>query len=81
MLDEAELNRFREEYQADEQWRTISSHAVADMIEICAVCDTVRDKESLVRCPWCRDTYCCEDGVCSEQHRSNQHAAVAYWTW
>lgn len=81
MLSEAELNQFREEREADEQWRTVSCHAIAEMIEICSVCSTVRDKERLVRCPWCQDTYCCEEGVCRERHRSNVHAAVAYWTW
>jgi hypothetical protein len=81
VLSDAEINQFREEREVDEQWRTVSCHAIAEMIEICSVCGTVRDKDKLVRCPWCPDTYLCSDGVCSEQHRSRLHAAIAYWTW
>ncbi|HUI43856.1 MAG TPA: hypothetical protein VL523_17990 [Terriglobia bacterium] len=81
MLSDAELNQFREERLADEQWRNISCHVIADMIEVCGVCGAVRDRERLVRCPWCEDCFCCKDGVCREQHRSAQHPSVAYWTW
>lgn len=81
MLSDAELNQFREERQVDEQWRKITCHVIADLLEVCSVCDKVREKETLVRCLWCEDTYCCREGLCSEQHRSDVHPAVAYWTW
>jgi hypothetical protein len=81
MLSDAELNQFREERQVDEQWRNISCHVIADLLEVCSICDTVREKDRLVRCPLCEDAYCCQDGHCTEQHRLGLHPAVAYWTW
>lgn len=81
MLSDAELNDLREERQVDQQWRNVSYHVIAEMIEACSVCGMVRDKERLLRCPWCQDDYCCTDGLCAKQHRSSLHPTVAYWTW
>lgn len=81
MQSDAELNKFREELEAGEQRRETSCHVIAELIEICSVCDTIRDKARLVCCPWCPDSYHCKDGICAELHQSALHAAVAYWTW
>lgn len=81
MMSNGELDRFREELATDQQWRNVSCHVIAELLEACALCGTVREKERLNQCQWCEDTYCCKDGLCSEQHRSSLHAAVAYWTW
>ena len=79
MLDDASLNEFREERRVDEEWRTISYHVIADLLEVCAVCGMVTEKERLNRCPSCEDTYCCSEGLCFERHHSGMHSRVAYW--
>lgn len=78
MLSDAELNQYREECEADEQWHNVTRHVIAELLEVCSVCDTVRDKERLVRCPHCEDAYCCTDGICSEHHRFTAHPRGAY---
>ena len=54
MLRKGELEKIREECEAFETWRRISCHVVADLLEACAACGMVREKERLVRCYWCR---------------------------
>ena len=87
MLSDAGLNQFREDrqttesLQAKQQWRDVPYHAMAVVVEACSECGMVRDRERLVRCPWCEDTYCCQDETCGAQHRASLHPAVAYWTW
>ncbi|HEY6293481.1 MAG TPA: hypothetical protein VI455_18160 [Terriglobia bacterium] len=81
MLNDAELNQYWEDHQTDDEWRKVSYRGIANLLEACSECGSVRAKERLVRCPWCEDTYCCKDQICSEQHRSGLHPAVAYWTW
>jgi hypothetical protein len=54
---------------------------VAELLEACAICGTIREKEHLVRCRWCEDTYYCKEGICSQQHHVDVHPAVAFWTW
>lgn len=78
MLSDAELNQYREECEADEQWHNVTRHVIAELLEVCCVCDKVREKECLVRCPHCEDAYCCRDGICSEQHRYSEHPRGAY---
>lgn len=81
MLSHKELEKIREEREVLETWRTFSRHVVAEMLEACAVCGAVRDKEMLTRCRWCEDAYICKDGVCAQQHQAALHPAVAFWTW
>ncbi|HEV2178497.1 MAG TPA: hypothetical protein VGW33_15030 [Terriglobia bacterium] len=81
MLSDDELARIREEQEETERWRRYSCHVVAEMLEACAICGAVREKEHLNRCQWCDDTYFCKDGLCAPQHRADVHADVAYWTW
>jgi hypothetical protein len=81
MMNKDELERIREEREVLDVWRRYSCHVVADMLEACAVCGTVREKEHLVRCQWCEDVYFCKDTVCSHQHHAAAHPAVAFWTW
>jgi hypothetical protein len=78
MLSDAELNQYREECEVDEQWHNVTCHVIADLLEVCCVCFTVRDKECLVRCPNCEDAYCCKDGICADQHRFTMHPRGAY---
>lgn len=80
MLSDEELRKIREEHETIERWRKYSCHIVADLLEACEVCGTVREKERLTRCQWCDDTYYCKEGLCSRQHRADVHPAVAYWT-
>jgi hypothetical protein len=79
MLDDKSLNEFREERRVDEEWRNISYYVIADLLEVCATCGLVAEKERLIRCPSCDDTYCCE--LCFERHQSAVHPAVSYWKW
>ena len=80
MSNDAELNQFQDP-QTDDEWQDVTYHSIANLLEACSECATVRTKDSLVPCPWCEDTYCCMDSVCSEQHRSSVHPAVAFWSW
>ena len=81
MLSKDEMARYREEHEVMENWRTVSRHVVADLLEACAICGTVREKDHLIRCRWCEDVYFCKEGVCSQQHHMEVHPAVAFWTW
>jgi recombinational DNA repair protein RecR len=81
MLSQKELEKIREEHEVFETWRTISRHVVADLLEACSICGTVREKAAMGRCRWCPDTYICKDGLCAHQHQADAHPAVAFWTW
>jgi hypothetical protein len=81
MLSREEMARIREEREVMESWRAISRHVIADMLEACAICGMVREKERLTRCRWCEDVYYCKEGVCSQEHQAEMHPAVAFWTW
>jgi hypothetical protein len=73
MLSREEMARIREEREVMENWRASSRHVIAEMLEACAVCGTVREKERLTRCRWCQDVFYCQEGVCSQQHRAEMH--------
>jgi len=79
MLRKGELEKIREECEAFETWRRISCHVVADMLEACAACGMVREKERLVRCYWCPDVYFCKEGTCARQHHVAAHPSVDFW--
>ena len=81
MLSHDELERIREEWQASETWRRFSRHIVADLLEACAICGTVREKAQMARCLWCQDTYMCKEGICIQRHQAELHPTVAFWTW
>lgn len=81
MMNRKELEKIREERQVMDTWRNYSRHVVAEMLEACSVCGTVRDKEHLSRCRWCNDVYICKEGCCGHQHQAEVHPAVAFWTW
>ena len=81
MLTHNDLRNIRDENEAENIWRKYSRHVIADLLEGCAMCGTLREKEHLTRCRWCEDIYFCKNGVCSQQHNAELHAAVAFWTW
>lgn len=81
MLTNDELAKIREEHEVMDNWRTYSRQIVANLLEACAICGTIRDKETLTRCRWCEDVYYCKEGVCAQQHHADVHPAVAFWTW
>jgi hypothetical protein len=81
MMSKDDLERIREEQDVMESWRKVSCHVVADLCEACSICGTVRDKDRLARCRWCKDVYYCKEGVCAQQHHAGVHPAVAFWTW
>ncbi|MGA3324521.1 MAG: hypothetical protein ABSF45_08605 [Terriglobia bacterium] len=81
MLSHEELEKIREEREVLETWRSYSRHVVADLLEACAICGTLREKVQLSRCRWCEDTYICKEGVCAQKHQAELHPAVAFWTW
>jgi len=81
MMDSDELERLREEHEVMDIWRKYSRHVVAELLEACSVCGTVRDKESLTRCRWCNDVYVCKEGTCVQKHQTELHPAMAFWTW
>jgi len=81
MVGQNDLGNIREENEAENTWRKYSRHVIADLLEGCAKCGTVREKEHLTRCRWCEDVYFCKNGICSQQHNAEMHPAVAFWTW
>jgi len=81
MLTQDELGKIREQNEAEDTWRKYSRHIVADLLEGCAICGAVREREHLARCRWCEDVYFCKQGVCAQQHQAEMHPAVAFWTW
>ena len=81
MLTHDDLGKIREQNEVEDTWRKYSRHIVADMLEGCAICGTIREREHLVRCRWCEDVYFCKQGVCSQQHQAERHPSVAFWTW
>jgi hypothetical protein len=81
MMSHDELEKIREEREVIETWRTYSRHVVAEMLEACAICGTVREKALMGRCRWCDDVYICKDGTCAQKHQADLHPAVAFWTW
>lgn len=81
MLSHDELEKIREEREVFETWRSYSRHVVADLLEACAVCGTIREKDKLAACHWCKDTYTCKAGLCAQRHQAELHPAVAFWTW
>jgi hypothetical protein len=78
MLSHDEVERIREEREAFETWRSYSRRAVADMLEMCTNCGTIREKAQLARCGWCEDTYICAEGICSPQHQMRFHTALDF---
>jgi hypothetical protein len=81
MLTHDDLDSIRDEVEAENTWRRYSRHVIADLLEGCATCGTIHEKEDLTRCRWCEDVYFCKSGVCSQQHNAEMHPAVAFWTW
>jgi hypothetical protein len=81
MLGKDDLAKIREEREVLDNWRTHARHVVADLLEACSVCGTVRDKDRLIHCRWCNDVYYCKEGVCAQQHHADIHPTVAFWTW
>lgn len=79
MMDKDELHKLQEEQEVFETWRKISRHVVADLLEACSMCDTVRERSQLQRCPWCEDVYLCP-GECMHQHNSRLHPTVSFWS-
>jgi len=81
MITHNDLDKIREESEAENTWRKYSRHVIADLLEGCAMCGAIREKEHLTHCRWCEDAYFCKNDVCSQQHNAEMHPAVAFWTW
>jgi len=81
MISDDEMDRMREEFETLDRWRKFSRHVVADLLEACTVCSSVREKRRLTRCRWCVDTYYCSDGLCSHRHQATRHPAAANRIW
>ena len=81
MMSKEDLAKIREEREVMDNWRTFSRHVVAELLEACAICGTVREKEHVVHCRWCQDIYFCKEGTCAQRHHADVHPAVAFWTW
>lgn len=78
MMDKDELHKLQEEQEVNETWRRISRHVVADLLEACSVCGTVRERNQLNRCQWCEDVYLCS-GDCTHHHGSRMHPTISLW--
>ncbi len=81
MLSSNDWEKIREENEVMDKWRKYSRHVVADMLEACAVCGTVREKDRLTHCRWCNDVYVCKEGLCAQHHQTEAHPAMAFWSW
>ena len=79
MMNQEELHKLQEEQEVMETWRKVSRHVVADLLEGCSVCDTLRERNLMLRCPWCEDVYLCP-GECMHQHNLHIHPTVSFWS-
>ncbi len=77
MMNNEELQKLQEEQEVMETWRKVSRHVVADLLEVCSDCSTVRERDLLLRCPWCEDVYLCA-GECMHEHNTNLHPTVSF---
>ena len=80
MATHSNLSSIRDEVEAETTWRTYSRHIIAHLLEGCAECGTVCEKEQLTRCRSCEDVYLCKSGCCAQQHNTEMHSAVAFGT-
>jgi len=76
MMDKDDLHKLQEEQEVMDTWRKVSRHVVADLLEACSVCSTVRERNLLLRCPWCEDVYLCP-GKCMHQHNMHLHPTIS----
>jgi hypothetical protein len=79
MMSKEELHRLQEEQAVMETWRKVSRHVVADLLEGCTVCGTLRERNLLLSCPWCRDVYLCP-GDCMHEHNMDLHPTASFCT-
>jgi hypothetical protein len=79
MLSRDDMEKSREEREVLDRWRKYSCHIVADLLEVCEVCSTVREKDRLARCRLCGDAYYCKNGVCSHDHYAHIHRLDGVW--
>lgn len=77
MMSREELHKLQEEQAVMETWRKVSRHVVADLLEGCSGCGTLRERTLLVRCPWCHDVYLCA-GDCMHEHNIHLHPGVSF---
>jgi hypothetical protein len=78
MVNKDELDKLRQEMEALESWRDVPRHVVAELMEVCAVCGRVRDREHLVHCDCCADVYVCEEGLCTWLHHASIHPSTPF---
>lgn len=79
MMDQEDLHKLQEELEVMDTWRKISRHVVAELLEACSDCNTVRERNLLLRCPWCDDVYLCA-GECMQHHNARLHPTVTFWS-
>lgn len=79
MMDQDDFRKIQEEMAVDDTWRKISRHVVADLLEGCSTCSMVRERNVLLRCPWCEDVYLCA-GKCMHEHNMRLHPTVTFWS-
>ncbi|MGA8182019.1 MAG: hypothetical protein WB819_00070 [Terriglobia bacterium] len=77
MMSDEDLHKLKEERAVMETWRKVSRHVVADLLEGCSVCSTVRERDLLLCCPWCQDVYLCP-GQCMHEHNTHLHPTVSF---
>jgi hypothetical protein len=76
---EDDLSGFREERETLERWRKYSYRVVANLLEVCAACDRVREKVHLTRCRRCQNVYYCKDCMCACIHHTETHPLDVVW--
>lgn len=74
-----DLAQLREERETMERWRAYSCHVIAELLEVCAVCGKVMEKDKLTPCRLCHDTYHCKTGTCLYQHHAKAHPVETLW--
>jgi hypothetical protein len=79
MAREDDLTSFREERETLERWRNYSYHVIANLLEVCATCNRVRERTRLGRCGYCHDVYYCHDGRCASVHHAQAHPRDMIW--
>ncbi len=78
MVNKDALERLEREMEMMEAWRDVARQAMADELEVCAVCGRARDREHLVRCGACGDVFVCEEGLCTWLHHARSHPSTPF---
>lgn len=81
MDNQDELNQIKENSASENLWYCHTNKFIANMFEVCSVCDIMREKAYLLKCTLCYDTFVCKEGECSKKHSDDKHGIKRLAVW